>query len=934
MKSWSWWFLIALFILSCEAFSPTRFLQLNSDANSNPTAVSVLQSDVDKAKKTIDARVSAKLKGPDEAAQLSSWKDGVAKALNVMGSQKSDTTTGDKLVIVHNGRLVDKTVPHPVTDSKATYQVNVNSGSGRIPVFNALTDCPLSQDLATPFPQKLSVCHEFRKNSCCSVDEEKEVTRILNDAYGVVYGECPGCVDNFRRMLCGVYCSPLQKKFVSPKPSKPSDVPGASVRGASSDAVVRVCQPFCDNLYSSCKETTLGAKYHSEESFCQPQLDTLSGIWIELSKANPKSSTCLDVEKGYSMCSLTPEEVEVEKEMELGGPEVEETEEVEKEKEEKEKEEEEEESNTNTSLIVKIALTTLSVISLAVGVFFLYKMWKPTDVMQDSDSPSPNYLNSLETWLLVTGAQSKGGNGDNDAKMGDDGKPVLNDDGNGYYCIAAAGHEERNIVPDCVERSIFYRSDPKKGDEGREATRFCLCNGRREYQLPGTVGYTGPAIVKLKIKSVTNMIPGHKTYAEVHVDKIGNGDSSNFGATLMDKESREWWVTRYTLVKEDGIAVFDDELMFEVSDIENLEVTLVLRDWTDKRNRRNDFPHHRHLDKELIGSTYPFPLLDQSGRPRSKGEEAVYAYWESRDENEKESSRMLSFDCSIAFMGKTIEKGEEAGVAFSDDVLQKGLKKRDILYAVPETNSYFSEEWKWLRTNPVSGSPPTVVMLKKICCIEFQTMNKGRPRYLTANLFLHVAPDNRGRHIIVPSIAYGTQGEEETCVSISLDENNDEKLRGSIGRQRLNEYVQLKASNQVQNGGKEYTFEIHYIEDGAPRTYNVRIEEDSATGAETVTLSEESLEISRFHSITRLVVNRYGHLEEGKTKFFGKVAPGNESEIVHPSSVGVGAINMIGNDDDDDDDADNSDNNVTDETKSEEEKYNDAVSSGRDHIIL
>ena len=48
------------------------------------------------------------------------------------------------------------------------------------------------------------------------------MARILDEEYGVVYAECAGCVENFRRLLCGVYCSPMQRKFAAPRGTPPA----------------------------------------------------------------------------------------------------------------------------------------------------------------------------------------------------------------------------------------------------------------------------------------------------------------------------------------------------------------------------------------------------------------------------------------------------------------------------------------------------------------------------------------------------------------------------------------------------------------------------------------------------------------------------------------------------------------------------------------
>jgi hypothetical protein len=198
------------------------------------------------------------------------WKDGLAKHFNA-------DVSGDKLEVLSNGVELSE-VPESL-NSADNIQINVDSNTN---VVYRDTKCPISQDLVAPYPAKLSVCGEFSHSACCSVAEEEKIAYMLRNEYQVVYGSCPGCLDNMRKLLCGIHCSPDIVRVI--KPFQNNEI-----------AQVNVCSSFCDSLYASCKDTSFASSYHGDDasSFCIPQLDSLSDIRIKL--VPPESEElCLD----------------------------------------------------------------------------------------------------------------------------------------------------------------------------------------------------------------------------------------------------------------------------------------------------------------------------------------------------------------------------------------------------------------------------------------------------------------------------------------------------------------------------------------------------------------------------------------------------------------------------------------------------------------
>ena len=123
--------------------------------------------------------------------------------------------------------------------------------------------CLMSDDKLMPTQEPLlKTCTEYKASSCCSVQEDTKVMEDIDQVWKSVLGACPGCLENMRRMLCGIRCAPdITKKLQMQK---------ANAAGRATQSVYRMCPQFCHSWFTSCVNTTLAAKYNNNENpFCE-----------------------------------------------------------------------------------------------------------------------------------------------------------------------------------------------------------------------------------------------------------------------------------------------------------------------------------------------------------------------------------------------------------------------------------------------------------------------------------------------------------------------------------------------------------------------------------------------------------------------------------------------------------------------------------------
>eukprot|EP00939_MAST-03C_sp_MAST-3C-sp1_P002975 g2975.t1 len=140
--------------------------------------------------------------------------------------------------------------------SDRSHDIVVSStAGGDSPHFSSDSECPLSLDFGHPMPVNLRLCQEYSDSSCCSPQEEFELTNYFTDLQKTILGyKCPGCLENARKLLCAVYCGPAPESITS-------------IKNEGLVAEVNVCQNTCDNFFDSCRD--LQTVYHSSDSFCK-----------------------------------------------------------------------------------------------------------------------------------------------------------------------------------------------------------------------------------------------------------------------------------------------------------------------------------------------------------------------------------------------------------------------------------------------------------------------------------------------------------------------------------------------------------------------------------------------------------------------------------------------------------------------------------------
>ena len=120
--------------------------------------------------------------------------------------------------------------------------------------------CPLSTEFDRPQPvSTLTLCTEYKEDSCCSQSEETELTRQFEELYEYVYSGCTGCYENFRRVVCAMRCSPNQVDFTT-------------IVSEEEGTQIRLCPDSCERFFHSCDNTTARSEAHSVAGeFCLSQ---------------------------------------------------------------------------------------------------------------------------------------------------------------------------------------------------------------------------------------------------------------------------------------------------------------------------------------------------------------------------------------------------------------------------------------------------------------------------------------------------------------------------------------------------------------------------------------------------------------------------------------------------------------------------------------
>ena len=134
--------------------------------------------------------------------------------------------------------------------------------------------CLMSDDKLMPTQEPLlKTCTEYKASSCCSVQEDTKVMEDIDQVWKSVLGACPGCLENMRRMLCGIRCAPdITKKLQMQK---------ANAAGRATQSVYRMCPQFCHSWFTSCVNTTLAAKYNNNENpFCEAVVRHLLCVFV------------------------------------------------------------------------------------------------------------------------------------------------------------------------------------------------------------------------------------------------------------------------------------------------------------------------------------------------------------------------------------------------------------------------------------------------------------------------------------------------------------------------------------------------------------------------------------------------------------------------------------------------------------------------------
>lgn len=165
--------------------------------------------------------------------------------------------------------------------------------------------CPLSKYYKVPKPgPTLFRCPEYADSTCCSPEEHKRLDDDFRSLYNYIYSECPGCLENFRRLQCAIFCAPNQHEFVKILETSPNtNINKTPVEREIfvTKSLVRICPALCNRLYFVCASTSAQALFEdSQSSFCTSQMDRNENVSVELNAYD-----CLNIE-GPDHCTGDP----------------------------------------------------------------------------------------------------------------------------------------------------------------------------------------------------------------------------------------------------------------------------------------------------------------------------------------------------------------------------------------------------------------------------------------------------------------------------------------------------------------------------------------------------------------------------------------------------------------------------------------------------
>lgn len=198
--------------------------------------------------------------------------------------------------------------------------------------------CPLSEDLSKPTPLEYSHrCPEFSSSACCSEKEHEKLDKDFITAYDAIYSECSGCLENMRKLLCTIHCSPKQHELVQfydghqtplvkPKgvvaiassaavsqANEEDQVPDGNtlpIRAETTTPARRVafaplCYGSCKRWYRSCSQTRPGNLFQGsgKRSFCEAQMNSVKRVFLQIvNDTNPGHRNCINL-AGPDICT-------------------------------------------------------------------------------------------------------------------------------------------------------------------------------------------------------------------------------------------------------------------------------------------------------------------------------------------------------------------------------------------------------------------------------------------------------------------------------------------------------------------------------------------------------------------------------------------------------------------------------------------------------
>lgn len=143
-----------------------------------------------------------------------------------------------------------------------------------------MPSCPLGGGPPDLYTASLSFCSGLDAG-CCTPERDTNMMERHTKAVVEAFGDCKGCVDNFKQLACAINCMPSRTNYIS-----------------AQNKTVRLCAQTCKMLFTSCSSERFTRTYSDADLFCSTLLERPSGFTVDITH-----ESCLAVDTLSSACA-------------------------------------------------------------------------------------------------------------------------------------------------------------------------------------------------------------------------------------------------------------------------------------------------------------------------------------------------------------------------------------------------------------------------------------------------------------------------------------------------------------------------------------------------------------------------------------------------------------------------------------------------------